>query len=148
MSVIDIIARLDAICKKYDCKKYDRYDVEEQTDVNFSDEDSFARLYAVLEADIGAAQQTTEVAPKEKTRASAVAINVDARPNEDQVLEKMLKLQRLVMQKVKGLSSEEFAARNDLLFGLTDRIQGIGDGTACLNKWRGGWAASSSQTGF
>ena len=48
MSVIDILTRVDAICKKYD-----RYDVE-KPNANISGDDAFARLYAVVEADIGA----------------------------------------------------------------------------------------------
>lgn len=52
MSVIDILTRVDSICKKYD-----KYDVERQKDLNFSGDDAFARLYSVVEADIEAAIQ-------------------------------------------------------------------------------------------
>lgn len=52
MSVIDILTRVDAICKKYD-----KYDVDKQKDLNVSGDDAFARLYAVVEADIEAALQ-------------------------------------------------------------------------------------------
>lgn len=48
---------------------------------------------------------------------------------------------------VKGLSSEEFAARNDLVLALPDRIQAIPDGAAAAPpKQTGGWAASASRT--
>lgn len=56
MSVIDILTRVDVICKKYD-----KYDVEKQRDANVSGDDAFARLYAVVEADIEAALQVTSI---------------------------------------------------------------------------------------
>ena len=52
MSVIDILTRVDSICKKYD-----KYDVEKQKDSNISGDDAFARLYSVVVADIEAAEQ-------------------------------------------------------------------------------------------
>lgn len=52
MSVIDILTRVDSICKKYD-----KYDVERQKDLNVSGDDAFARLYSGVEADIEAALQ-------------------------------------------------------------------------------------------
>lgn len=47
---------------------------------------------------------------------------------------------------VKGLSSEEYAARNDLALALPDRIQAIPDGAAAAPKQTGGWASSASRT--
>ena len=52
MTVIDILTRVDAICKKYD-----KYDIDKQKDLNVSGDDAFARLFAVVEADIEAALQ-------------------------------------------------------------------------------------------
>lgn len=52
MSVIDILTRVDAICKKYD-----KYDVEKQRDLNVSGDDAFARLFTDVENDIEAALQ-------------------------------------------------------------------------------------------
>ncbi|XP_074353603.1 syntaxin-71-like isoform X2 [Apium graveolens] len=52
----------------------------------------------------------------------------------------------LFYKQVKGLSSEEFAARNDLVLALPDRIQAIPDGTPSVPKQTGGWAASASRT--
>ncbi|GMN39117.1 hypothetical protein TIFTF001_008354 [Ficus carica] len=141
MSVIDILTRVDAICKKYD-----KYDVEKQKDLNVSGDDTFARLYAVVEADIEAALQKAEVASKEKSRASAVALNAEIRRTKARLLEEVPKLQRLALKKVKGLSSEEFAARNDLVLALPDRIQAIPDGAPAAPKQTGGWAASASRT--
>jgi len=46
---------------------------------------------------------------------------------------------------VKGLSSQEFAARNDLALTLPDRIQAIPDGSPAVPKQTGGWAASASR---
>lgn len=56
MSVIDILTRVDSICKKYD-----RYDIDKQKDSNISGDDAFARLYAAVDADIEAALQVTSI---------------------------------------------------------------------------------------
>lgn len=53
----------------------------------------------------------------------------------------------LIGLQVKGLSTQEFAARNDLVLALPDRIQDIPDGTPAAPKQTGGgWAASASRT--
>lgn len=141
MSVIDILTRVDAICKKYD-----KYDIDKQKDLNISGDDAFARLYSVVEADIEAALQKAESVPKEKNKASAVAMNAEIRRTKARLLEEVPKLQRLAVKKVKGLSGEELAARNDLVLALPDRIQAIPDGTAPAPKQSGGWASSASRT--
>ncbi|XP_050115336.1 syntaxin-71-like [Malus sylvestris] len=142
MSVIEILTRVDAICQKYD-----RYDVEKQKDLNVSGDDAFARLYASVESDIEAALQKAEIASKEKNKASAVALNAEIRRTKARLLEEVPKLQRLAVKKVKGLSSQDFAARNDLVHALPDRIQDIPDGTPAAPKQTGGgWAASASRT--
>ncbi|KAL2345042.1 hypothetical protein Fmac_006327 [Flemingia macrophylla] len=143
MSVIDILTRVDSICKKYD-----KYDVERQRDSNISADDAFAKLYASVDADIQALLQKAETASKEKTKASTVAINAEIRRTKARLLEEVPKLQRLAMKKVKGLSSQEFAARNDLVLALPDRIQDIPDGTPAPPKRSGGWAASASRPGI
>ncbi|XP_009767578.1 syntaxin-71-like [Nicotiana tabacum] len=140
MSVIDILTRVDSICKKYD-----RYDIDKQKDSNISGDDAFARLYAAVDADIEAALQKAETASKEKNRASAVAINAEIRRTKARLVEEVPKLQRLAMKKVKGLSSEEFAARNDLVLALPDRINAIPDGAAAAPKQSGGWGGSGSR---
>ena len=56
MSVIDILTRVDAICKKYD-----KYDVEKQKDLNVAGDDAFARLYAAVEADLESAIQVPPI---------------------------------------------------------------------------------------
>ncbi|KAL2323272.1 hypothetical protein Fmac_027651 [Flemingia macrophylla] len=140
MSVIDILTRVDSICKKYD-----KYDVEKQRDSNISGDDAFARLYASVDADIQALIQKAETASKDKGKASAVAINAEIRRTKARLLEEVPKLQRLAVKKVKGLSSQEFAARNDLVLALPDRIQDIPDGTPPVPKQTGGWAASASR---
>ncbi|KAM1925986.1 hypothetical protein ACFX13_033211 [Malus domestica] len=142
MSVIEILTRVEAICQKYD-----RYDVEKQKDLNVSGDDAFARLYGSVESDIEALLQKAEIASKEKNRASAVALNAEIRRTKARLLEEVPKLQRLAVKKVKGLSSQDFAARNDLVLALPDRIQGIPDGTPAAPKQTGGgWAASASRT--
>jgi len=52
MSVIEILTRVDSICKKYD-----KYDVEKHRDANVAGDDAFARLYASVDADIEALLQ-------------------------------------------------------------------------------------------
>ncbi|XP_050242954.1 syntaxin-71 [Quercus robur] len=141
MSVIDILTRVDAICKKYD-----KYDVEKQKDLNVAGDDAFARLYAAVESDLESALQKAESASKEKNKASAVAMNAEVRRTKARLLEEVPKLQRLAVKKVKGLSGEELAARNDLVLALPDRIQAIPDGSAPAAKQSGGWAASASRT--
>ncbi|GAU20273.1 hypothetical protein TSUD_337540 [Trifolium subterraneum] len=140
MSVIDILTRVDSICKKYD-----RYDVVKQNDSNFPADDAFAKLYSVADADIEAALQKAETASKEKNRASTVAINAEIRRTKARLLDEIPKLQRLAVKKVKGLSSQEFAARNDLVLSLPERIQAIPDGTPAAPKQTGGWGASASR---
>ena len=56
MSVIDILTRVDAICKKYD-----KYDVEKQKDLNVAGDDAFARLYAAVESDLESALQVPSI---------------------------------------------------------------------------------------
>ena len=51
MTVIDILFRVDSICKKYE-----KYDIEKQRELNANGTvDAFARLYAAVEHDIEAA---------------------------------------------------------------------------------------------
>lgn len=53
MSLIDILARVDVLCKKYE-----KYDVDKQGGADsVSGQDQFAKLYAVVEADIEATLQ-------------------------------------------------------------------------------------------
>uniref|UniRef100_A0A2P2LKZ3 Syntaxin n=1 Tax=Rhizophora mucronata TaxID=61149 RepID=A0A2P2LKZ3_RHIMU len=141
MSVIDILTRVDAICQKYD-----KYDVEKQKDLNVAGDDAFARLYASVEADIDAALQKAELASKEKNKASTVALNAEIRRTKARLLEEVPKLQRLAIKKVKGLSTEELTARNDLVLALPDRIQAIPDGTAAAPKQTGVWGAPATRT--
>ncbi|KAL9265378.1 Syntaxin-71-like protein [Drosera capensis] len=144
MSVIDILTRVDAICKKYD-----KYDVEKLNDSsNVSGADAFARLYRDVENDIEAALQKAEVAKDEKNRAAAVALNAEIRRTKARLMEEVPKLQRLAQKRGKGLSIEEFSARNDLVLTLPDRIQAIPDGTASAPKKTGGWASSASGGGI
>ncbi|CAL5422414.1 unnamed protein product [Camellia sinensis] len=87
-----------------------------------------------------------EAASNEKSRASSVAINAEIRRTKARLLEEVPKLERLAIKKVKGLSTEELAARNDLVLALPDRIQAIADGTAAAPKQSGGWTGSASRT--
>ncbi|GAB2272379.1 Syntaxin-71 [Dionaea muscipula] len=143
MSVIDILTRVESICKKYD-----KYDIEKQNESNVSGEDAFGRLYRAVEADIDSALQKAEIASNEKNRASAVALNAEIRRTKARLLEEVPKLQRLAQKRVKGLSIEEFSARNDLVLALPERILAIPDGTTSAPKRTGGWATSASGTGI
>ncbi|XP_073115155.1 syntaxin-71-like [Elaeis guineensis] len=140
MSVIDILTRVDAICKKYD-----KYDVEKQRAENVSGDDAFARLFAAVESDIEAALEKSEIAAREKNRAAAVAMNAEIRRTKARLMEEVPKLQRLALKKVKGLSKEEYAARSDLVLALPERIQSIPDGSTTGTKQTGGWTASASR---
>ncbi|CAL5415690.1 unnamed protein product [Camellia sinensis] len=80
------------------------------------------------------------------SRPSAVAINAEIRRTKARLLEEVPKLERLAIKKVKGLSTEELAACNDLVLALPDRIQAIPDGTAAAPKQSGGWTGSASLT--
>ncbi|CAN1249560.1 SYP71 [Linum perenne] len=61
MSVIDIIFRVDEICKKYD-----KYDIEKQRQLNAYGDDAFARLYATVEAEIEAAMEVKGLSKEEQ----------------------------------------------------------------------------------
>ncbi|CAI9777424.1 unnamed protein product [Fraxinus pennsylvanica] len=100
MSVIDILTRVDAIYKKYE-----KYDIEKQKDSNIVGDDAFARLYTAVEFDIEAALQKAETASQEKSRASAMAINVEIRRTKARLLDEVPKLQRLAVKKLKSFSA-------------------------------------------
>ncbi|XP_075510107.1 syntaxin-71 [Primulina tabacum] len=137
MSVIDLLTRVDSICKKYD-----KYDVATK-ESNVAGDDAFARLYASVESDIESALQKAETASTEKNRASVVAINAEIRRTKAKLFEEVPKLQRLAVKKVKGLSTEELTTRNDLVLALPDRIQAIPDGSASAPKSSFGWGTSA-----
>eukprot|EP00257_Ricinus_communis_P008589 XP_002526376.2 syntaxin-72 [Ricinus communis] len=137
MSVIDILFRVDDICRKYE-----KYDIDKQRDLNCYGDDAFARLYASIESDVDAALHKSEVAAMENNRASAVAINAEVRRTKARLAEEVVKLKKLANKKVKGLSTEEQAIRPDLVLGLIERIQAIPDGTAGGAKQAGGRAGS------
>ncbi|CAN6204253.1 unnamed protein product [Urochloa humidicola] len=120
MSMIDVLTRVDAICKKYE-----RYDADKHGGGGGGD--PFSRLYAAVDAEIDAAVEKSARAAKEKNRAAAVAMNADVRKSKARLLEEVVKLQKIAAKKVKGLSPEEKALRADLLAALPHRIQAIPD---------------------
>ncbi|KAL7174311.1 hypothetical protein ACSBR2_033551 [Camellia fascicularis] len=105
MSVIDLITRVEAMCKKYE-----KYDIDKQKEVNVSGDDAFARLYSIFDFDLDQALQKLESVPTEKNRATAVAINAEIRRTKARLIQELPKLQRLALKKVKGLSKEELEA--------------------------------------
>uniref|UniRef100_A0A7C9CC69 t-SNARE coiled-coil homology domain-containing protein n=1 Tax=Opuntia streptacantha TaxID=393608 RepID=A0A7C9CC69_OPUST len=145
MSLVDIITRVDAICKKYD-----KYDVDKQRDsaALSAADDPFARFYSEFESNVDAALQKSEAAMTEQNRAVAVAMFAEVRRTKARLLQELPKLQKLAHKKVRGLSREELEARNDLVYALKDRIESILDGTPGAPKQTGGWAASVSKTGI
>uniref|UniRef100_A0A0E0KL34 t-SNARE coiled-coil homology domain-containing protein n=1 Tax=Oryza punctata TaxID=4537 RepID=A0A0E0KL34_ORYPU len=121
MSMIDVLIRVDAICKKYD-----KYDADKHR--NGAAGDPFSRLYAAVDADIDAAIEKCERAATETNRAAAVALNADVRRTKARLMEEVVKLRKLAAKKVKGLSPEEAELRGDLVSALPHRIQSIPDG--------------------
>ncbi|KAK4791080.1 hypothetical protein SAY86_031493 [Trapa natans] len=139
MSVIDILFRVDEICKKYD-----KYDIEKQREKNAYGDDAFARLYATFESEVDSALQKIERATVEKNRATSVALNAEVRRAKARLLEEIPKLHKLAQKKVKGLSKEELVTRGDLVLVLQGRIEAIPDGSAAAAKQGGGWSTSAS----
>lgn len=59
MGVTDIITRVDVICKKYD-----KYDLDKQKQVNIvagASDDAFLRLYAAVDADLHQLLQVLQI---------------------------------------------------------------------------------------
>ncbi|XP_054813556.1 syntaxin-71-like [Prosopis cineraria] len=139
MSVIDIIFRVDSICQKYD-----KYDIDKQRELNAYGDDAFARLYAAFENNIHAALNKSEIASNEKNRAAAAALNAEVRRTKAGLMEEVPKLRKLAQKKVKGLTSEEMAIRNDMVLALPERIQAIPDGIAAAANQAGGGVSPSS----
>ncbi|PON80407.1 t-SNARE [Trema orientale] len=141
MSVIDILFRVDSICKKYD-----KYDIEKQRDLNANGAlDPFAQLYAAFEHDIEAALLKADVASTEQNRASAAALNAEVRRSKARLMEEVPKLRKLAQKKVKGLSREDLETRNDMVLALPERIEAIPDGTIYAAKQTGVWTTSGSR---
>ncbi|XP_049378840.1 syntaxin-71-like [Solanum stenotomum] len=137
MSVIDIIFRVDSICKKYE-----KYDVDKHS-ANDSSGDAFARLYSSFESQIDTTSEKAEMAAMETNRAKAVAMKAEVRRTKARLMDEIKKLQKLAQKKVKGLSQEELETRGDLVLMLSERIQAIPDGSTDAAKTTGGRGTSS-----
>uniref|UniRef100_A0A803N313 t-SNARE coiled-coil homology domain-containing protein n=1 Tax=Chenopodium quinoa TaxID=63459 RepID=A0A803N313_CHEQI len=137
MSVIQILFRVDEICKKYE-----KYDVDKQRERNATGDDAFAHIYDTIESDIEKVIHKSEMVAMETNRAKAVAMNAEIRRTKARLLEDVAKLQKLAYKKVKGLSKDDMVARGDLAIALGERIQGIPDGGN--NAKNDGWASSSN----
>ncbi|CAL9245526.1 unnamed protein product [Arabidopsis halleri] len=136
MGVVDLITRVDSICKKYE-----KYDIDKQREANVSGDDAFSRLYSAVESALETVLQKTEDLSSETNKAKAVAMNAEIRRTKARLLEGIPKLQRLALKKVKGLSKEELDVRNDLVLSLSDKIEAIPETSAPVV---GGWEASTS----
>ncbi|KVH91070.1 syntaxin-71-like [Cynara cardunculus var. scolymus] len=124
MSVVDVLFRVDALCKKYE-----KYDIDKQRKLNAYGDDAFASLLASFDSQIEAALRKSEMASMETNRASVVAMNAEIRRMKVKLMDEVPKLEKLAKKKVKGLSKEELAARCDMVLALPERIQEIPDGT-------------------
>ncbi|KAJ9178150.1 hypothetical protein P3X46_010059 [Hevea brasiliensis] len=138
MSFIDILFRVDEICKKYD-----KYDMDKHRELNAYGDDAFAQLYACVKSDIEAALHKSELAAMEKNRASGTAMNAEVRRIKARLMDELPKPKKLAHKKVKGLSKEEIGIPPDLVLALPERIQAIPDGTTVAAKQTGGWAGST-----
>ncbi|KAI3693475.1 hypothetical protein L6452_33310 [Arctium lappa] len=125
MSLVDVLFRVDAICKKYE-----KYDIDKQRELNAYGDDAFANLLASFDSQIEAALRKSEMASMERNRASVVAMNAEIRRMKVKLMDEVPKLEKLAKKKVKGLSKEELAARCDMVLALPDRIQEIPDGSS------------------
>ncbi|CAH8306354.1 unnamed protein product [Eruca vesicaria subsp. sativa] len=138
MGLVDLITRVDSICKKYE-----KYDLDKQREANnISGDDAFSRLYSSFESALETLLQKTEDLASETNRAKAVAMNAEIRRTKARLLEGVPKIQRLALKKVKGLSQEELDVRNDLVLSLRDKIETVPEGSVPSN----GWTASTSYT--
>ncbi|KAL0714950.1 hypothetical protein Bca4012_021929 [Brassica carinata] len=140
MGVVDLITRVDSICKKYE--KYDLVKQREEASNISGDNDAFSRLYSSFESALQTLLQKTEDLSSETSRAKAVAMNAEIRRTKARLLEGVPKLQRLSLKKVKGVSQEELDARNELVLSLRERVEAVPDGSVPAN----GWAAPTSYT--
>ncbi|CAE6078552.1 unnamed protein product [Arabidopsis arenosa] len=136
MGVVDLITRVNSICKKYE-----KYDLNKQREANVSGDDAFSRLYSAVESALETVLQKTEDLSSETNKAKAVAMNAEIRRTKARLLEGIPKLQRLALKQVKGLSKEELDVRNDLVLSLRDKIEAIPETSAPVV---GGWEASTS----
>nr|KAJ0218659.1 hypothetical protein LSAT_V11C300156510 [Lactuca sativa] len=129
MNLIDIVFRVDAICKKYE-----KYDIDKQRELNTYGDDAFASLLASLDSQIEAALRKSEKASMETNRATIVAMNAEIRRMKVRLMEDVPKLEKLAKKKVKGLSREELTARCDVVLALPERIQEIPDGAISVDR--------------
>ncbi|RVX10028.1 Syntaxin-71 [Vitis vinifera] len=136
MSVIDLIERVDAICRRYE-----KYDLDNHNE-------ALGSQYDVVEAGIEASLQKLEAATTEEDRAFDVAMKADVQQTKAYLLEEVSELQKLTLERVNVLSKEEFVAQNDLISMLKERIEAISDGIARGAKQTGGWATSASHEGI
>ncbi|CAM6093759.1 unnamed protein product [Calypogeia fissa] len=136
MSVIDILTRVNALCKKYD-----KYDLDRQKDLSASNGDPFLRLYTFVVSEMEATVAKSNEAAVEKNRATVATLNAEVRRHKAALKGEVPKLQKLAFKKVKGVSKEELETRSDVVAGLAQKIEDIPDGTSI--KRNNGWTAGS-----
>eukprot|EP00249_Psilotum_nudum_P007000 c20233_g1_i1 orf=404-1216(-) len=139
MSVIDILTRVDGICKKYE-----KYDLEKQKELQISGNDSFLKLYAAFAAEVDACAQKADDASIEKNRAVVATLNAEIRRAKVELRNELPKLEKLAHRKVKGLTKDELAARPDLVLALSAKIEAIPDGATMGAKKAGAWGGTAT----
>ncbi|GER44035.1 syntaxin [Striga asiatica] len=143
MSVIDILFRIDDICKKYD-----KYDVEKQRSINASSDDAFARLYSSFESQIEAIVRKSELAEMETNRATVVALNAEMDNLEPDMLRREFEIHLYVVAMITtDIMREELEARTDLVLALPERIQTIPDGSRGAFR-QSAWGTSNKNIKF
>ncbi|CAA7027916.1 unnamed protein product [Microthlaspi erraticum] len=90
-----------------------------------------------------------ELASTENNRAAAVALNAEVRRTKARLAEDVVKLQKMIVKKEKGLTKERRESRYDLVIALADRIQVIPDGNEhatkqANNEWGGASAPNKN----
>lgn len=128
-NLIDILVRVEAICKKYE-----KYDAEKKAENQVSSNDHFLRLHNDLETEIAAATAKSAEAAAEKNRALVATLNAEVRRIKASLRKELPKLTKLAGKKVKGVKPEELAARPELVVAITNRIEEIPDGIAVGKK--------------
>lgn len=88
MSVIDLIERVDAICRRYE-----KYDLDNHNE-------ALGSQYDVVEAGIEASLQKLEAATTEEDRAFDVAMKADVQQTKAYLLEEVSELQKLTLERV------------------------------------------------
>ncbi|GAQ89477.1 SNARE domain containing protein [Klebsormidium nitens] len=129
MATIDIITRVDALCKKYE-----KYDVDKHKQEAMSSSDNYVRLFSQIESDLEVAMQKANDASIEKNRAIVATLNAEVRRQKTALKVELPKLEKLAYKKVKGVPKEELAQRPEQVKALAAKIDAVPDGVTINNR--------------